>query len=193
MKPFPSLMKRIEVFEEEKKDANCPFAPHPIKFTVKDAPTKRSSESMHKRTKQRRLDMGHFNPCKAKRPAFFWVLYPARNTTTTTTMATNTQIATTNPPMTTSCKTCRKWGAPCPFCVQSAPHPSPQESDWSHEDWNGDRQREREEEKKKETRQKEEKNKREQVPYVYYPPSPILTQPSKTMACPIVIQKENKS
>ena len=39
-------------------------------------------------------------------------------------------------------------GQPCPFCVKSASHPSPQESDWLDKDWDGDRQRAREQQRK---------------------------------------------
>ena len=48
---------------------------------------------------------------------------------------------TTNPMMTSTCKTCKRWGLPCPVCVKSTLHPSPKESDWSDETWDGDRQR----------------------------------------------------
>ena len=122
MKPFPSLRKKIEAFEEEKKDENSLFNPNAIKFTKKDAPTKRSKERFQKRSKQERLEMSHFILPKKKRPAFLWSPLTATNTTVITTMATNNRIGITSPVTTTSCKTCKKWGAPCPFCVQSAPH-----------------------------------------------------------------------
>ena len=143
MKPFPCLRKKVEAFGEEKKDENSPFHPNPIKFTMKDAPTKRSRERSHRRSKQRKLDMGHFVTSMAKRPAFLWAPLPASKTTTTTTMARNTQIATTTPPVLPICKNCEKWGTPCPFCIPPAPFPSPQQSDWSKEDLNSDRQRAR--------------------------------------------------
>ena len=34
-------------------------------------------------------------------------------------------------------KGCNKFGQSCLFCKQGTPHPSPQESDWSDEDWHG--------------------------------------------------------
>ena len=34
-----------------------------------------------------------------------------------------------------STKMCDRFGLLCSYCKQSAPHPSPQESDWSSEDW----------------------------------------------------------
>ena len=67
------------------------------------------------------LDVGCFSPSKAKKPKFSWVPFPATKTTTTTTMAINTHITTSSPPVSTSCKTCKKWGAPCPFCIHPAP------------------------------------------------------------------------
>ena len=41
-------------------------------------------------------------------------------------------------------KACKRWGLACPFCDQSAAHPSPADSDWSEEDWDGNRKREEE-------------------------------------------------
>ena len=34
-------------------------------------------------------------------------------------------------------KVCDKFGESCSFCKQGTPHPSPQVSDWSDEDWDG--------------------------------------------------------
>ena len=39
-------------------------------------------------------------------------------------------------------KMCKRWGLPCPFCAQSTQHPSPVDSDWSEEDWDGEREEE---------------------------------------------------
>ena len=36
-------------------------------------------------------------------------------------------------------KVCDRYGPSCSFCRQDAPHPLPQESDQSDEDWNGTR------------------------------------------------------
>ena len=57
------------------------------------------------------------------------------------------------------CRTCRRWGLPCPFCIQSAPHPSPVDSDWSEEDWDGDiegRKRQEKQRKEEKVREKQE-------------------------------------
>ena len=34
-------------------------------------------------------------------------------------------------------KACDRFGLLCSYCKQGAPHPSPQETDWSSEDWDG--------------------------------------------------------
>ena len=46
-------------------------------------------------------------------------------------------------------KVCDRFGPSCSFCKQGAPHPSPQESDWSSKDWDGTRTKTRTEIKKK--------------------------------------------
>ena len=86
-------------------------------------------------------------------------------------MATNPRIATIIPPWHPLVRCARDGGNPVPFVLNQPTHLSPQESDCSNEDWNGDRQRVREEEKKKQL-QKEEKNKEGKVPNDYYPASP---------------------
>ena len=97
--------------------------------------------------------MSKFAPPKAKRPSNLWASLPTTKATSTlTTNAITRAISpkintTTNPTMTSTCGTCKKWGPPCPFCVQSTPHPSPVESHWSDEDWNRDKQREKEKRK----------------------------------------------
>ena len=96
--------------------------------------------------------MNKFAPPKAKRPTNLWAPLSSSKstmttTTTTTTRTANSRVATTNPLMSSTCKMCRRWRPPCPFCIKSALHPSPQESDWSDEDWVGDRQRVKEQKK----------------------------------------------
>ena len=121
MKPFLSLQKKIEAYEEEKKDKNSPFHPNPIQFTKTNLSAKRSRERSNGRRKQRKLDMGCSTPPKAKRPANMWALLPATKsataTTTTTTMATNPKMAAASPPLTSSCKMCKRWGPPHHFCA----------------------------------------------------------------------------
>ena len=100
-------------------------------------------------SKIRRLDMSRFAPPKVKRPTNLWVPLPSTKlvTTVTTTMTRTDSpkiTTTTNPTMTSDCRMFKRWGPPYPFCAQSTPHPSPIESDWSHKDWNRDKQRARE-------------------------------------------------
>ena len=80
-------------------------------------------------------------------------------------MVSNPQMATSNLPVTTtastSCKSCKKWGVPCPLCICLASPPSHLESKRSDEVWNGDRHREREERKKGKQEKEVEKNKKE--------------------------------
>ena len=98
--------------------------------------------------------MSRFAPPKAKRPVNLQVLMPsakATMTTTTNTMPTTASLkmnTTTNSMMTSTCRTCKRWGLPCPFCVKSALHLSPQEFDWSDEELDGNRQKAREQQKK---------------------------------------------
>ena len=73
-------------------------------------------------------------------------------------------------------KMCKRWGSACPFCVQSAPHPSPMDSDWSEEDRDGEiekanrREKQKKEEEKMKWRQEEEKK---ILDSNYYPPESI--------------------
>ena len=39
---------------------------------------------------------------------------------------------------------CDRFGLLCSYCEQGAPHPSPQESGWSSEDWHGTKAKVRE-------------------------------------------------
>ena len=100
-------------------------------------------------------------------------------------MATNPRIATMTPTTSSTGKMFKRWGPPCPFCAQSAPHPSSKESDWSNEDWNGDRQRVRED-KKEQQKKEEEKNK---VPNDYYPASPVYDPTYKQDPLPCCASK----
>ena len=154
MQPFPSLCKKIKALEEEKKGERSLFHPNPNKFSKKPAPSNRSRHSAQRagKSKVRRLDMSRFAPPKAKRPTNLWAPLPssksAMATTTTTTMTANSRVTTISPMMSSICKMCKRWGPPCPFCVKSALHPSPQESDWSDDNWDGDIQSVRKQKKK---------------------------------------------
>ena len=148
MKLFPPLQKKIEAYKEEKKDKKSLFHPNPNPFTKGRPFSKRSRENGQKKgnPKVRKLDVSRFSPPKAKRPANIWAPLSSTKVTMTTTINTMTRTASpkmntnTNPLMTSACRTCKRWRPPCPFCVQSSPHPLPVESDWSVEDWDGDKQ-----------------------------------------------------
>ena len=86
--------------------------------------TKRSWDRLNGRRKQRKLDMGCFTPPKAKRPVNLWAPLPATKSTTattTTTGAANSRRAITTPTMSSTCKTSKRWGLPCPL-VPNQPH-----------------------------------------------------------------------
>ena len=42
-------------------------------------------------------------------------------------------------------KACDRFGLSCSYCKQGAPHPSPQEFDWSNKDWDGTKAKMKEE------------------------------------------------
>ena len=73
--------------------------------------------------------MAKFKNPRARKPTFSDPMLSAADTNTSS-MA-YTTVATTAP---SSDKICKRWGPPCPFSAQSAPHPSPVDSDWSEED-----------------------------------------------------------
>ena len=129
--------------------------------------------------------MGHFAQLKAKGPAFLWSPLPESNITTTTTMAINTQIATLTLP---AVKTCKRWGVPCPFCVQQVPP-------LHHRSLIGQtkigteigKERERGEKDKRETTEgRKAEKQRERGVKRQLPPAPFMTQPTKKMPYPIV-------
>ena len=155
--------------------------------------TKRSRERSNGGRKQRKLDMGHFAPPMAKRPANLWTpllsATSATAATTTMTRVANHRIAITNPMMSSTCKACKRWGLPCPLCAQSAPHPLPMESDWSNEDWNGDKKGNGKE-KKREELQDQEKNKEKNVPNDYCPASLVYDPTFKQDLLPHCSLKE---
>ena len=93
-------------------------------------------------SKIRRLDMAKFAPSKANWVGNVWALLPSTKSmgtsSTITTSIAGPRVADTTIIMASICRMCKRWGLHCSFCAQSAPHPSPVESDWSNEDWNGE-------------------------------------------------------
>ena len=84
---------------------------------------------------------------------------------------------------------CKRGGAPYPFCDQSAPHPSPVNSDFSEEDWNGEiskgkRIEKQRKEKEMFQRQAEEKK---VLSSNYNPPEPMYI-PNHEYQLPTVIK-----
>ena len=65
--------------------------------------------------------MGHFSPIFGKEANIFMGPIACNKNHNHITMAINTQIATLSPPTFTSSKSCKKWGAPWPFCIQPVP------------------------------------------------------------------------
>ena len=82
----------------------------------------------------------------------------------------------------------QEMGPSCPFCAQLASHPSPIESDWSDEDWNGEKQRVKEEKKK--DQQGQEKNKEKKVPNDFCPTSLVYDPTFKQDPLPCCSPKE---
>ena len=70
---------------------------------------------------------------------------------------------------------CKRWGPPCPLCIQSTPHPSPVDSDQWEEDWDGEIEKEKRQEeqrKEKEMLQKQAEEKKV-LSSNYYPLEPM--------------------
>ena len=75
-------------------------------------------------------------------------------------------------------KMCKRWGLLCPFCAQTAQHPSLGDSYWLEEDWDGNIDREKRKEKQgkgEEMKQRQEVEVQEKQIFDpnYYPPSPV--------------------
>ena len=113
--------------------------------------------------------------------------HPKPPTTNTPTMASIMAAADTPSPA----KMCERWGLPCLFCVQSTPHSSSVDSDWSEEHWDGNIKRE----KRKEKQRKEEEMRQRQVieeqekiksDSNYYLPSPIYVPSYEEDPLPLV-------
>ena len=104
---------------------------------------------------------------------------PARETTTShpaLSVAWSTAMAKVAAAMNTPSPTkgCKRWGLPCLFCTQSAPHPSPVKSEWSQEDWDGEilKKKRGKQGKEEEMRQRQEE-KGDILDSNYYPLEPM--------------------
>ena len=138
--PFSSLRKKIDNYEEEKKE-NCekrrsfnPFTP----VRENNFGKKRSRRSQKSR-KYRKLDMGHIGPSTV-------VCTWPTNTTTTVNLSVPTKLPSTLnvptvPKPQSSSQTSKWWPRP----YTAVPLLSPVHSGWSsEEDWDGNKQKERE-------------------------------------------------
>ena len=68
----------------------------------------------------------------------------------------------------------KRWGPLCPFCAQSALHPSPVKSDWSDEDLDGEIQKKKWEKQRKEEEMRQGQEEKEEIlDSGYYPPEPM--------------------
>ena len=89
------------------------------------------------------------------------------NSATVSNSAKASNMVATNTP--SSSNKCKRWEPPCPFCVHSAPHPSPVDSPWSEEDWDGDREEENRNKEKRKMLQRQAEQKKV-LSSNYYPP-----------------------
>ena len=122
--PFPSLRKKIKAFKEETKgQSSSPWMPidstppNPPKCPRKCAPGKvRTQSSNHnhqyKLIKTNGVNTLGTNPTEVNKIS---IIKPIPK------------------------KACERFGLPCPFCKQQAPHPLPPHSEWSSKDWDGER------------------------------------------------------
>ena len=101
-------------------------------------------EEKEKKTENNKVGHGKFKNPKARKPTSSHPM-PSAAETITSPMA-STTVATI---ASSSGKICKRWGLSCPFCAQSALHPSPVDSDWSEEDWDGDKEREKKNKERK--------------------------------------------
>ena len=85
-----------------------------------------------------------------------------------TTASTMTTISTPSPT-----KTFKRWGLSCPFCAQSTPNPSPVDSDWSKEDWDGEIEKRKEKQRKEEEMMQRQDEEKKILDPNYYLPEPI--------------------
>ena len=120
--PFPSSRKKIKAFKEESKgQVTLTWMPpdstpiKPLKIPRKCTQGKvRAQQSYHNH---------HFNPIKTNQVDILG---------TNSTNVSNINIIKPIPQ-----KACKQLGATCSFCQQQVPHPSPNQSDWPSEDWDG--------------------------------------------------------
>ena len=123
--PFPSLRWKIQAFQDDKRQETT--RPWNDGSTFQFSTPPRLPGNPRKRTtgkiRTRWLGRNRFNPTKMRRP----------NTLDTKVSELDKIDTVTKAPILT--KACGRFGLSCPYCKWCALHPSPQESDWSSEDW----------------------------------------------------------
>ena len=125
--PFPSLRRKIPAYQDAKRSKTVlawsngntfQFAAPPM---AQNNPRKRAPQKIRARW----LNKSRYNPVKAKSP----------NTSEMT--MTNLDTIDTDKMVPFPVKVCNRFGLSCLFYKQGTLHPSPQESNWSDEAWDG--------------------------------------------------------
>ena len=132
--PFPSLRQKIQAFQDKRQEMTVPWNDgSAFQFSAPPKtsrnPTKRTTGKIRTRWSGR----NRFNPIKARR----------HNTPETKVSELDKIDTDIRAPILT--KACDRSGLSCSHCEQGAPHPSPQESDWSSKDWDGTKAKAKEE------------------------------------------------
>ena len=85
-------------------------------------------------------------------------------------------------------------GLLCLFCAQSTQHPSPVDSNWSEEDWDGEIEEKRKEKQRKEEemKQRQEEEEKKNLDSKYYLPNP-MNVPSYEEESPALVRDTKTS
>ena len=129
MIPFPSIRKMIKAFKEETKGQSTSHW-MPLDSTPANSPK-------------------HPKKCTPGKVRTWWSNHNHRfnliKTNWVNTLGTGpTEASKINIIKPIPQKACEKFGPSCSFCRQQAPHPLPPQSDWSSEDWDGEKAKARE-------------------------------------------------
>ena len=123
---------------------------------------------LEEKQKVRKLNLSKFKNSPAREITTY---HPVPSVTENSVMA-SIMVATNTP---SPAKMYRRWGPPCPFCVQSAPHPFPVDADWSEEDRDGgiEKEKRREKQRKEEEMKWGQEEEKKIFDSNYYPPEPM--------------------
>ena len=130
MTPFPSLRCKIQAYQEDQRSEKVlPWSNSGNTFQFSTPPVTQNNprKGAPGKIRARWSNKSRYNTMNTKRP----------NTpeTSLTNMDTTHMDKTKEPLL---AKVCKRFGLSCSFCKQHILHPSPQESDWSDEDWTGE-------------------------------------------------------